>query len=878
MSVKNITIAYCQDNVGTADRIRQNLQIAEYNVQTLSCNKSTKESALTEQLLPVYSPIILLVSDNFLKSAQCMARGLKLLQEKRTQLYIVVVPGVSQNPQTGEREVVHTEFEKVGDIIQYINYWQDQYLDLRRQKRQMKEGDEPFDEENFNQHLRVMRDISSQVGEYLRLLRNMDHLYLEQFDHNHHEILFQNLGDHNGWELLKAASPAPEPVPAPEESINEVEEEAIDLSGIPGIELLPDQTSEDEGEPSTEAGIADVLEESIPESSELDPEPVEEPTSEESSSDEAANHSEEEIETPAADAGAEVQEEEEEEEEEEDTPLQSAEIIGEALELIRSGHRSRALSHLEQAIENYPNDLDIRYHYALLLAQNATNLHHALHHLDHILEIEPDHLESNFLKAEIAEVNEDFGTALQYYEKVADIDDDYPDLYYRMGLIRASLEGSDKNEAADNLKKAIQQDPSNIDAHYQYGVLMGDHLDKPKKAEKYFKRTIELDEDHPFAFYDLALLYHGSGKFAAAREAYLEAVENNPELKTPENEAAFTVPVTHEAAGPGLMLGETEQMEINAISALKENISRLEQLLQQREQEALAFQKEQAERAEQERAARAAEAEEKARIAAAAVKTVLITGATSGIGRATAQLFAEHGHRVIITGRRMERLEELKAEFEGEYEGEIHPLNFDVRNFEASKAAFEQLPEMWQQIDILINNAGKAKGLAPIHEGQLEHWDEMIDTNIKGLLYMTRLVAPTMVARQEGHIINLASTAGKEVYPKGNVYCATKFAVEALTRGMRLDLHPYNIRVSQVSPAHVEETEFALVRFDGDAERAKIYEDFKPLTSADVARSIYFIATQPAHVNIQDILMMGTQQASAFMIDRSGRDRFEEEE
>jgi|SRR5690606_23219801 len=174
-------------------------------------------------------------------------------------------------------------------------------------------------------------------------------------------------------------------------------------------------------------------------------------------------------------------------------------------------------------------------------------------------------------------------------------------------------------------------------------------------------------------------------------------------------------------------------------------------------------------------------------------------------------------------------------------------------------------------VDILINNAGLAKGLSPVHEGDLAHWEQMIDTNVKGLLYVTRLISPGMVIRRSGHIINICSTAGKEVHPNGNVYCATKFAVEALTRSMRADLYTHGIRVSQVSPGHVEETEFARVRFDGNAEKANIYRDFNPLTSRDVAEAIYFIASRPPHVNIQDILMMGTQQAGSTMIDRTGR-------
>jgi len=251
--------------------------------------------------------------------------------------------------------------------------------------------------------------------------------------------------------------------------------------------------------------------------------------------------------------------------------------------------------------------------------------------------------------------------------------------------------------------------------------------------------------------------------------------------------------------------------------------------------------------------------------------TVLITGATSGIGRATAEIFAQHGYRLILTGRRVDRLVALKNHLEASYQTESLLLPFDVRDAGAVSAALENLPASFQEIDILLNNAGLAKGLAPIQEGNLDHWETMIDTNVKGLLYVTRVIAPGMVARKRGHIINVGSSAGKEVYPNGNVYCATKFAVDALTRAIRLDLHAHNIRVSQVSPGHVEETEFAITRFDGDAERAKIYNDFQPLKSSDVAEVIYFMATRPAHVNVLDVQLFATQQANSTVINRSGR-------
>jgi len=252
-------------------------------------------------------------------------------------------------------------------------------------------------------------------------------------------------------------------------------------------------------------------------------------------------------------------------------------------------------------------------------------------------------------------------------------------------------------------------------------------------------------------------------------------------------------------------------------------------------------------------------------------KTVLITGATSGIGKATAKLFAKRGYNIIITGRRADRLEHLSEKFEFKYGALVHPLCYDVRDRSACEAAVSSIPESLQQIDILINNAGLASGMDPIHEGDINDWETMIDTNLKGLLYMTRLISPRMVERQRGHIINICSIAGHEVYPNGNVYNATKSGVEALTRSMRLDLFQHNIRVSMVSPAHVEETEFAMVRYHGDQEKAKIYEDFNPLKSKDIADLIYFIATRPKHVNIQDIIILSTQQGSATMTDRSGR-------
>jgi 3-hydroxy acid dehydrogenase/malonic semialdehyde reductase len=242
---------------------------------------------------------------------------------------------------------------------------------------------------------------------------------------------------------------------------------------------------------------------------------------------------------------------------------------------------------------------------------------------------------------------------------------------------------------------------------------------------------------------------------------------------------------------------------------------------------------------------------------------VLITGATSGIGKSTAEFFAKNGHDLIITGRRKDRLDAVSKELQTAYKIKVLGLNFDVRNFSEVEKAMKTLPAEFSKIDVLVNNAGLAAGLSSIQNGDLSHWERMIDTNIKGLLYMTREVSRGMIERKKGHIINIGSIAGKEVYANGNVYCATKHAVDALNKGMRNDLLPHHIKVTAINPGMVE-TEFSVVRFDGDEQKAKqVYNGMQPLLPEDIAETIYWVATRPAHVNINDIIIMPSVQASA---------------
>ena len=251
-------------------------------------------------------------------------------------------------------------------------------------------------------------------------------------------------------------------------------------------------------------------------------------------------------------------------------------------------------------------------------------------------------------------------------------------------------------------------------------------------------------------------------------------------------------------------------------------------------------------------------------------KTAFITGASAGIGEACARVFAREGYDLLLAARRINRLEALSAQLTAECNIQTHLLALDVRDADEVSTSFNNLPEHWKQVDILINNAGLSQGLDPIHEGDIGDWDRMIDTNIKGLLYITRMVAPLMATRQQGHIVNIGSIAGKEVYPNGNVYCATKHAVDALTKGMRIDLLDKHIKVTAIHPGMVE-TEFSAVRFKGDTERAAaVYDRIAPLLAEDIAEAVWFAASRPKHVNVNDMVIMPTMQASATIAVREG--------
>lgn len=245
-------------------------------------------------------------------------------------------------------------------------------------------------------------------------------------------------------------------------------------------------------------------------------------------------------------------------------------------------------------------------------------------------------------------------------------------------------------------------------------------------------------------------------------------------------------------------------------------------------------------------------------------RIALITGASSGIGRATAITLSQNNFDIIITGRRKELLEDLEKEIKTKSSGKVYILNFDVRNKKEVDQAIDKLPQEWQNIDVLVNNAGLAVGLNHIQDGIVDDWEQMIDTNVKGLLYVSHKIIPRMVSKKHGHIINIGSTAGKEAYEKGNIYCGTKHAVDAITKGMRIDMLQHKIKVTAINPGMVE-TEFSLVRFKGDKNKAEnVYKGFAPLYGADIADAILYVLTRPEHVCINDMIITPTVQANSF--------------
>ena len=968
--MNKLIIAYCIENQIVAAKVVAALK-DKMDVEKVVFDEKNGIEILKKTANGNAFPVLLLISDNFLKSENCMNGSLAFIQSlgSSKRLIPVTTDGVYTDSVSGKVSTVPTSFDRVSNVIQFMNYWQDRYLELRKLKD---EGDESAN----NEIVRIVRAISSEIGELLRYFRTIEFYSFDQFIESNYIILYRILNlDAPKQEDVKspiAVSHTVMPTQNTEVAYSNgiktplsttVEEEPpVNLSDIPGIAQLNERMNmhdssigtsqdavvipKDNESPKLENDIQIAPQYTIKEENKIEETPSEIQRSEvpftlesliqdirtdknyqvledrnisplKSESDDTniqaeqtdeldkpaasvisgltleqlvkdgelkenmgeqthyetiesmSNHADEttELTNDAHNTGLLGDDEEElvkaiaaeaESEKHVEMPLAAAsldniiektddELSNETMdeadvlqEVARVFDEAEQLdpnfdfeSQLTQVVDNQENNVDnteggterpvvqtlqaslaaepfnnaLRYQLASELT-NQNRYAEATEQLDILLDNDRTNVDAYILLAYLAEQQSDFILSLNSLEKVTLLNPDYPGIYYKLGRLTNDHFKKQDRKALRYFREAVAQDPTNADAQYHYAVAMVEQRGDFKTAIEHLHTAAELAPQRDDVTFELAKAYFEINDKANAAQYYARATEMNAHHKTDSNDQLFYY----------------EEPVIEVIPEIIDNGI-----------------------------------------------AVLITGATSGIGKATAAIFAKNGYRLILTGRRSDRLEALKTAFEEEYHNRIQILNFDVRSIEDMKKSLAELDEDFKNVDILINNAGLASGFAPIHEGDIEDWDKMIDTNIKGLLYMTRAIAPQMVARRKGHIVNIGSIAGKEIYPNGNIYSATKFAVDALTRAMRVDMHKYNIRVSQVSPGAVEETEFAMVRFHGDVEKASIYKDFTPLKASDVAETIYFMVTRPEYVNIQDVVMMGTQQGSANHFDRSGR-------
>ncbi len=1040
-----INIAYIADNQSTVTELVDKLKHTNVHFNLIDAQDFVAGEDFQKHLLVEGASCLLMVSDNFLKSSACLKNGLSYLQAliKNEQVIPIIIDGVAIDAEGG-RKVIPTEFEKVSNVIKYMNFWQEKYLDLRKLKRSIPEEAEA----KFVEKLKIVRSISSEVGEYLRNLRDTNYYTKEAFEANNFEAFFLNFGDEAAYlnfvaantgqtevkrapqveervelaeeskpdflpleqlieekekleqleiensvdkvteeedsatltppivEKMFSAEPEIEKVNANEVDIdtlietdpewtsaNEIdtpsytdEAESVEDGALTDTELLalelagklpPSITSEpeiegyfvDEEEEDDEEMISledlmgtDFFEESKGTKSDEAAPPVEIASltggtikeaagavppsmdlfSEQEESEEVvvAEASPIEVEAPkgieqAADAinemaieghlgvteealeeGEEMElegyfVEEGEEGEELEEELNELDVLETANTLVQSGKIEDGVTFLKETLIEAPEFVSVRYQYAAFLAKYQNNFREASDQLAILLEQEPNNLSAKFFLGELAEVERDYLTAKGYYEKVYEENADFPNVAYKLGTLLVGHLREDPEQAARYFEQAYAQNGDNINALYQLGLLQAEELGEEENAIDSLETVLKKAPEHPFANYDLAIIYHNEGQRDKALRYYVKAATVNPELKTLVNDQAFAIArekledTVQERGMESNNTLETASIDAGTLDAdypVEESMEEAEQLhvittpqniatVDDTDAFEFPFATDNDSPLEEESVEETVV--DKIIPQKESTKIALITGATSGIGKATATKLAEAGYQLILTGRRFSRLFQMKDQFEKQYNAKVRLLPFDIKDADAVQSALAELEADWQSIDILINNAGLARGEAAFHEGELEHWDSMIDTNVKGLLYVTREIAPYMVKRKKGQIINVCSLAGKEVYPNNAVYCATKHAVDALTKAMRIDLHPYNIRVSQVSPGYVEDTEFSMVKHEQATPNPL---DFTPINAQDVAEVIYFMTTQPAHVNLQEVTMTGTQQATANII------------
>jgi NADP-dependent 3-hydroxy acid dehydrogenase YdfG len=913
--MKKIVLAYCSDNADLVENLDNALRSTKLHFEHLTEIPNAPDGAFAQALEAQTDPVLLLTTDNLLKNSACMAGLLPVLQ-RLLPMSAHIVPAVAEgrwyNDTSKTFENTPTAIDRLADALRYMNYWQTYYLQTidQQQHRPAAERGE------MESKVQTIHDIASEVGQVIDLIRHSNPVAWYQLTQRDYATFFERFQLWDAQEVYKNRhnKPAVIPVAAPEPEVAEIEiphietpevehsmpeknlpETAIaDMEIPPAIQETKAQTlpytngwvmftpvePEANGHkpeiqppaptlqpellpetPQTNVAnedIAALFEEeekavvATVETPDVAPEPDEAEVAEiqnmvtEPDPDEAKvaeiqhiTHEPAEVAIPEIEAAAHEPEPTEVATAEVENPApetaQPSEIeqtIQDAQVWLSKGHTELGKQVMQLALEQHPDNEVLRNAYIATAQQygfeaelpDPTPL---VHSGDSNGQPQPE-ARSYDRMGDTANEKADHLFAKYCWDRVAEIDPEYPGIYQKLGLLCALHLPQYHSTAIVYLEKALAATLDNADVSYALAQLYIDQQQDLSLVIDRLRQTVELRPDHAEAWLSLAFAWQNKGNATEANTAYRQAIALNPALRNDRRDVELLL-VTTTAPPPSNTQtpkhSDTQTPEHPNTQAPKHPSTQTPKHPNTQTPKPSNTQ-----------------APKHPNTQTPNPLTVLITGATSDIGRAVAELFARDGHRVIIAGRSDERLDAVQGHLLQTYDNPCQALNFDVRHYPSVETVLRQLPEDWQNIDVLINNANVAKGFAPIHEGNPDDWDIMIDTNIKGLLYTARAVTPGMVARRKGHIINIGAATGSEIYPNGNVYSATKFAIDGLTKAMRMDLHPYNIRVSG---------------FNDNTDRAAIDGEAQTSNTADIAAVIYFMATRPAHINLQDVLLNG---------------------
>ncbi len=881
MALTNTFFTYCTEDQHTIDVVVKDLAEKGVNL-THDLRKENLQRSVRQQMREQKKPVWLFISDEFLRSSEGMNNVLSFLEDPVLSVYIQpVVIGQLKSDQ------------------EYIDFWKNEYRSIRARKDQIP----PLELETYNWRVIIIRSIQNEIADFLGHLKTFKIISFEEFKQDDYLYFYDVQGVAAPIEKKEEPEVVPAPTPEPEPTLPTPVEVAIEKTvPIEEVEAPAITPVEQPILPKTEEPAIvlepenEQLPEGIEESFELLPiELIDEPE-EQTATKEKEEAPPVSITEPQVSYENLLKEDELDEEFEEETPTkptilltyaEQESIFRKSLKKIRKGKPLSALKGLSKILESLPNDPQANYYYGMLHQDVVGDREIAFEHLERVILHSKGNDDAYIRLAQIAEENDDAFLAKNYLEKAASLDTENPQTLYQLGLLLKHHFPLQQDKALSYFEKAIILAPGQAEFHYQYGQLLLE-MNSVKKAQRELTLATRLDENHLLAYYELAKTQLFLDKPKKARKFYLKACKNNRHLKTAFNDQFFGIisdkdlttkekkkrPTKgHETPNTKKSFMKTKEPKKNQENIAKSNKKNTDKAVKGKQSKKKKIKKQETKKSDSREPDGASLIEalkeyKKKKTKKTHNPLAFITGATSGIGQATAHELAKLNYHLIISGRRKERLEALKSTLEQAYDIKVKTLTFDVRNEEAVKAAIHSLSKKWSNIDLLINNAGLAKGFEPIQEGNTEDWDLMIDTNVKGLLYVTRVIVPNMVKRKSGHIINISSVAGKEVYPKGGVYCASKHAVEAITKGLRIDLLEHGIRVSSVAPGHVE-TEFAQVRYEGNEDKIRqAYQGFTPLSAKDIAETIVFIATRPPNVNVQDVLLFNVRQANATIINR----------